>query len=386
MHLAAPTVSATVSISSTESDPVCEPFESAVATADLNQAKTKLDVGESTTAAAESIAFPSSSLNVELEHFRRRQLKRKRSLSMESVSPLADPEGSPAAPAAAAKSTAAETVNVKRALYQFYCATCNQVQPADMFYPSFVQRRVYTCKQCSSQKLKKRKESTEQQLCRSPTGPTADPAAAAGHDRRESDDVQNMVQRFRRRCASQFVPQHWHGALPIYRRRDRRHSGLRLGFGVKVARMMLRFWQHRSALQQDFLTFAESEALGAASNSAAHSMTSTLCSLPPPQCVRVPVPVSSTANGSGSRRSCVARRTPLVFLLWSKTDAWPVQPWECIPVTRQEAAAFRKAPISMRADLLSTAFAARLQNRMHDLYQLCTSVPQSQTHTLITQL
>ena len=49
------------------------------------------------------------------------------------------------------------------------------------------------------------------------------------------------------------------------------------------------------------------------------------------------------------------------------------------PVTRQEAAAFRKVPINRRVDLLSTAAAARLRSRTYDLFRLCTLVPQGRS-------
>jgi hypothetical protein len=82
-------------------------------------------------------------------------------------------------------------------------------------------------------------------------------------------------------------------------------------------------------------------------------------------------PASSMKKDSIVKSSARASRTPLVFLLWNKSDVWPVQPWECIPVTRKEAAAFRQVPASKRAELVSETTAVQLGGRLYALRNMC---------------
>lgn len=215
-------------------------------------------------------------------------------------------------------------------MQQYFCSSCQNVRPTSAFFPSYLERRVYMCKACSNKKLAATRTLRRQ----------ADLNATG-----QRDHAFHMVDRFRRRCASEFLPPNWNGHAG-----RTQQAGLRLSFGAKIARMLLKFWNNTSALQL-------------------HLQASPTKSHRSGQCTGQ----SDRNTSKQSTYRSVSEPTPLMFMLWSKTDVWEVEPWQCIPVTRDEAAAFRKVPMHLRSELLAPAKASEISNKLYDLYRLCTT-------------
>jgi len=145
----------------------------------------------------------------------------------------------------------------------FCCTICDQMLPPSSFYPSNLQRSAFYCKACCrKQVLALARQRKLQTLATQPEsdntvtshcGPALSSSTVAspirprrqtqlpGSDAFVAKKTANMVNRLRRMCA----------------RPDK--AGFRkllahpvgLGFGVRVARKLLAFWQHQSALSGD---------------------------------------------------------------------------------------------------------------------------------------
>lgn len=273
--------------------------------------------------------------------------------------------------------TAIMTESLTDGIQQHFCSECRKIQSASAFYPSYLERRKYTCKQCSYQRHHATQCKQLHQL------------------QPKSDEASNMVERFRRHCAKTYIPSNWHGASGPSRMYSRFHpttvTGLRLNFGAKIARMLLQFWQHKSALALDdhigsidtrprrhelnSEQLATNEYIQTAPGSDTNKAFDTATAISTAStALKADTNLSDPGTAQEkSLRTSKARRSPLVFLLWGKNDVWAVEPWQCIPVTRQEAAAFRKVPMSMRADLLLPELAIKVDQKLYELYLLCTN-------------
>lgn len=320
-----------------------------------------------------------------VQQFQRRQLKRKRhisdpedsssnasqpiakrvpscaSISVTSVtpSPAAD---TPTDATSIGTVTAQCHVTTDDGMQRYFCSRCQQVCPASAFFPSYIERRVYTCRMCS--KLSIAATRMSRRLSEAQPDLTID--AYASRDR-QHDVAFHMVERFRRRCANEILLPHWHGHAGVTQRR-----GLRLRFGAKIARMLLKFWNNTSALQMQDLV---GQSWTDGSNPSRMAGDWSLCTAEPEAVMDATNRLQSNTDHGAKLKATHSERSasPLMFVLWSKTDVWAVEPWECIPVTRAEAATFRKVPINLRAELLPLTKAAEINTRLHDLYLLCTS-------------
>jgi hypothetical protein len=292
-----------------------------------------------------------------------------------------------------------QSEDVDPVLQNYFCKSCQQVLPISAFYPSCLQRKVHSCKDCG-----KRKQ-VQSRGCQS--GPSK--------SKPRWDEAMHMLERFRRRCAKlrtspvedtcasamsaengEEPGANMAEALDLISKTSM--TGLRLGFDVKITRQLLQYWKYSSALHslasssksthsvvpeatntpQPGSALKRQRCLAAPDEQSTASSTQ-LASAEPSAERRAetctPDPVKADAEATPvSRVTAPTRRnakTALTFILWNKSDTEYVQPWEVIPVTHAEAADFRNVPSYIRPRLIAPQLAAAVSTKLNELRLLC---------------
>lgn len=148
------------------------------------------------------------------------------------------------------------------------------------------------------------------------------------------DHGRSMLERLRRRCS-------------LSSRLEGCNKPLIVGFDVKVARLLLAIWEWQSALQ----TAEKSD--------------------------------ETAPDSKNTVKAQSAKNVPLRWIVWGKTDASPIAPWEVIPVTCKESTLFRNVPIAMRSQLIPKEIAHQVALQLLRLREICSSEPGLTTCNLL---
>jgi hypothetical protein len=187
-----------------------------------------------------------------------------------------------------------------------YCTRCHQMLPVSSFYPSNLRRSVYYCKICCQAQKKTKLNDRTNRFLDVIQKTDLDPPP-----RPSTDVAERMLNRLRRMCAR---PNKGSFKLLLL-------NPVRLGFGIRMARQLLAFWNNQSALPDN------------------------------------------TATSTNDK----LQRLALRWIPWNKTDTAPLQPWEVIPVTRQQARRLCAIPLHLWPDCLQPAVINEIEERVSRL-------------------